>query len=203
MAQVTITNVSGGDVFIRELYKTLAASEAVVITRSASELASMSGLHEAQADGTVTVAYVRSADEIASGLDLPPVVEGGDVSAVASTDKVADVAVIRYAFTAGAGGSADDVTVYAVNTLPFKFRVLDAWILTATAVVSSTASVRTAAAGAGTLLATVSTGATGRASMTLPVATAVATPGASAGLFIRRTDSGAAGELFLLVRKES
>lgn len=203
MASVVITNVSAGEVHIRDLYKTLAAGEAVTISRTAAEITGMAGLQEAAADGTVTIAYTRSADEVASGLDLPPVVDGGDLAAVASTDKVSDCAVIRIPFTAGAGGSADDVTAYAVNTLPFKFRVLDAWALIATNVVSASVTVRTAAAAGGTLLATLSGNATGRVSTTAPTATAVATPGASAGLFLRRSDSGLAGEVFLLVRKEA
>jgi len=203
MASLLITNVSSETLFLRDIYKELDAGESVTVDRTSAQLQSMTGLHEMVTDGLVTVAYTRSADEIASGYDLPLVVAGDDMPAVASTDLASGVTLIRKSFAAAAAGTADDVTVYAANALPFKFRVLDAWMLVATNIASSTVTVRTQAAGAGTLLATLSANATGRVSTTAPTASALATPGASEGLFLRRSDRGAAGEVFLLVRKES
>lgn len=201
MASLVITNVSSDTIYLRDLYKELEAGDSVTVDRTSAQLQSMTGLHEMIADGVVTLAYTRSADEIASGYDLPPVVAGDDAPAVAAADVVSPVTLLRCPFTAGAGGAADDVTIYAVNTLPFKFRVVDVWGYIATAA-GATVAVRTAAVGAGTLLGTVASNATGRFDGT-GTATAVATPGASAGLFLRRADSGAAGEIFLLIRKES
>lgn len=202
MASLVITNLTSSPVYLRDLYTTVAASGSVTTTRSASDLANMSGLQELVADGVVSVAYTRSADEVASGLDAPPVIDGVDLAAVAAAAVVSSSAVLRFSFTAGVAGTADDVTVFAVNALPFKFRVVDCWAFVATAVGASTWAVRTAAAGAGTLLATLDSGTTGRKQMT-GTATALATPGASAGLFVRRSDRGTAGEVFVLVRKEA
>jgi len=165
----------------------------------------MASLQAQMAASAVSLSVVYSASELSSGLQQAPAsVQAVDMAPVASTDAAAGLVIIRTAFAAGAGGAADDITVYAVNTLPFKFRVIDAWALVGTAVAASTLAVRTAAAGAGTLLASIGSAATGRNGLAVSVtATAVATPGASAGLFVRRSDNGVAGEVYVLARIES
>jgi len=72
-----------------------------------------------------------------------------------------------------------------------------------TAVAASTLEIRTQAAGAGTLLGEMSSNATGRAGWQTLTATQVATPGATEGLFIRRSDDGAGADICLLCRRES
>lgn len=203
MATLTITNVSTDPVSISDIYRTLASGEAVSVTRYANQVPQMASLQKQVAAGNVTLSIAYSADELASGLAVPSAaVEGKDMAPVAATTAQGGLFVIRKIFTAGAGGSADDVTVYAVNALPEKFRVVDCHAFVSTAVSGSSLTVRTAASGGGTLLATVAAAATGRGTMT-GTATAVATPGSSAGLFVHRSDSGIAGEVILICRPEN
>ena len=181
MATLTITNVSTGPISISDIYRTLAPSESVSVTRYANQIPQMASLQKQLAAQTVTLSVAYSADEIASGLAVAPGSVGGtDIAPVDATAAQGGLFTIRKIFTAGAGGSADDVTVYSVNALPEKFRVVDAFGFISTAVSSASLSIRTAAAGGGTLLATIAAGSTGRVAMT-GTATAVATPGSSAG----------------------
>jgi hypothetical protein len=63
---------------------------------------------------------------------------------------------------------------------------------------------RSAAAGGGTLAAEIDAAANGRRGQTATVtASQVFTPGALVGLFLRRSDSAIAGEVFIAVRRES
>lgn len=204
MATLRITNVDSSELFLSDIYSTIAVGKYVDVTRDASDIPRMQSLASAIADGKATLAVTYSADELASGIMAPPAAIGAaDMAPVASTDKASGLVLIRIPMTALAAGTADDVTGYAVNTLPFKFRVCDAWAHVSANIAASTLSVRTQAAGAGTLLATLSGNATGRNSMTAPTASAVATPGATEGLFVRRSDRAVAGEVMLLCRVES
>ena len=107
------------------------------------------------------------------------------------------------AFAAGGGGSPADITLYAANALPFKLRVVDSWLFVSTAV-AGTGTLRDEAAGAGTAASSGSTVATGRIPMDpTSDASAVLTPGATKGLFLYLSDDAAAGEVFVLVRRES
>jgi hypothetical protein len=203
MATITVTNLTPDSVYIGDLYTNIPASGSVVLSRPAATLSSMSALMKAVAASQVTVAVVYDAHETASGLLVPPeAVDATDMAAVAATSAAAGAQTIRKAFTAGAGGSPDDVVVYAVNTLPYKMRIMDAYALVSTAVAASTLDVRSAAAGAGTVAASMSAAAAGRAASTV-TASVVLSPGAAVGLFVRRSDSGIAGEVVLSVRRES
>lgn len=92
-------------------------------------------------------------------------------------------------FAAGGGGAADDVTV--LNPLPFNSRVLDVTLLISTAVVGSTATLRSAiGGGGGALSSTLSTAATGTVRNN-----DTTTRTTSAGFFLRRSDSGIAGTI--------
>lgn len=203
MATLTITNVSTDLVAIGDIYRTLAVGESVTVTRTAAQIPNMVSLQKSATAGLVTVSVALSADEIGSGLaTATAAVESKDVAPVAATDAAGGLMVIRKAFTAGTPGTADDVTVFAVNTLPAKMRVVDAHAFISTAIGATTVALHTAAAAGGTLLGTLSSAATGRFDMT-GTATAVATPGASAGLFLRRSDRGVAGEVIILCRPEN
>jgi hypothetical protein len=68
MAQITVTNVSDGDVTIRDLYRALRPAETIKTTRSVDQIRGMSGLHEAIAAQQVTVAVTYTDAEKASGL---------------------------------------------------------------------------------------------------------------------------------------
>jgi hypothetical protein len=206
MASLTITNVSASDYWLNDIYATVPAGEAVVVTRSPAEISSMAGLQAAVADGVLTSSVEFSADELAA--DLSSVVAPASVGAVAlnpvaATAVDAPLVTFRKAMTSGgASGTLDDVTIYAVNTLPYKVRILDAMALIGTAGPgSSVLSVRSAAAGGGTLAATIPSDATGVARMSGPNASVVLTPGASVGLFIRR-DRSVVGEVVITARRE-
>jgi hypothetical protein len=201
---VTITNISAAPVAIGDLYTTIPVGGFVTTKRSASQLSAMVGLQKAVESNLVTVAATLESFESASGLAIPSgTIQAGDVAVVAPTDAAAATFEIRKSFAVGAGGAPDDVTVYAANSLPYKVRVLDAYALVSTAVGASTLQARDQAAGAGQLAAQMSAAATGRSAMTLPTASVVLTPGALIGLFIRRSDSGIAGEVVLTCRRES
>lgn len=204
MANVTITNVTSSPIFISDIYDTIAANSSITVSRAASDLPRMASLQHAMAQNQVTITVAYTADELASGLQqAPQSVSASDMLPVAAATPLGGCELIRVAFAAGAGGAADDVTVYAVNTLPYKFRVVNAWSVVLTAVASSTLQVWTRAAGAGTKLAQTASAAAGFNAYGTLTATALIAPAALDGLFVRRSDSGIAGEVFLLIRAET
>ena len=197
MATITITNLTAADVAIADLYGTLPASGTLTTTRSVSDLPNMTALQALIQAGTVSLAIAYTAAEKAAGL-----VGQGD-GAVAATG-LSDEQVIRVPFTALAAGTADDVTVFALNSLPYKkMRIIEAVALISTAIGATTLQVRTASAAGGTLCAELGSGTTGRQLQNNTVtASQVITNGAGVGLFIRRSDRGVAGEVFIRVRAE-
>lgn len=197
MATLTVVNLTANPVYCSDLYTTLQPNGTVTTTRYASDLPRMASLQALIAAGTVSASVQYVATELASGLVGQGLPQG-------SATGIAPEEIIRVPFTAGAGGAPDDITVYAVNTLPApKLRILDMYVEVATAVGASTVSARSAAAGGGTLCAQCASAATGRNGQNNVVtASQVLTNGASVGLFIRRSDSGIAGEAFITVRPE-
>jgi hypothetical protein len=102
---------------------------------------------------------------------------------------------VAVTFPAGGGGAADDVTIMA--TVPYQVRVLDVILMTSTAVVGSSAVVRNQAGGAGTALSsTLATAATGTVRNN-----DTATRTTSLGLFLRRSDSGVAGTVVVVMNR--
>lgn len=216
MATLRITNLTTSPYWLNDIYTSVPASTAqfpyVEVQRTPAEISSMDGLQAAVAAGTLSSSVTYSAAELAaidsSNQPLASVLVDGSVTdaalaPVAAAAVAAPLVTFHKAFAAGAGG-ADDVEVYAVNTLPYAVRVLDAFALISTAGAGgSTLSVRSAAAGGGTLAATVSSAATGMARMTGPNASVVLTPGAMVGLFVRRSDSTAVGEITIVARREA
>lgn len=100
-------------------------------------------------------------------------------------------------FTAGGGGAADDVTIVDVGNLSFPVRVLDAWLHTLTPVVGSTCHVRSATGGGGTGLTSLMSSAAAGVTRNNDSTTRNAL--ASEGLILRRSDSGVAGDITLLL----
>ena len=134
----------------------------------------------------------------------PGAVQAQDVAPVAAAVIDAPEIVWRIPIVAGVGGGADDVAVYALNALPYKFRVLWARMVVSASPGASTAAVRTRSAGAGTLLATMNTGATGLVpSPNAGFAETVVTPASTEGLFVRRSDNTIGGVLHVCIRRES
>ena len=104
---------------------------------------------------------------------------------------------IRKAFSAGGGGSPDDVTIYNANA-PLGFRILDAFVFVSTAVAASSVTLRTASGGGGSAVSdSFSSAATG--SVRLSTTSSTNTIAQDGSLFLRRSDSGVAGEVILLV----
>jgi len=95
------------------------------------------------------------------------------------------------------------VTLFAVGALPFKVRILRAYARIASAVSSSTVSLYSRAAGAGTLLGVLSSASTGLKTDDGQTATTVLTPASNVGIYARRSDRAAAGEIFIEWRRES
>lgn len=100
---------------------------------------------------------------------------------------------VAVTFAAGAGGAADDVTIMA--SVPYQVRILDVILMVSTAVGGSSATVRNQAGGGGTALSTaLSTAATGTVRNN-----DTATRTTSLGLFLRRSDSGVAGSVIVVM----
>lgn len=123
---------------------------------------------------------------------------------VADADLIGGLLVLRKALTAsGATGAADDVTVIA--SLPFKVRIIDAFMLTSTAAAgSSTAALRTATAGGGTkLTGDMATDAAGISRPAGTTPTSTSTVAAAGALYLRRSDRAQVGTLFVYMVRES
>lgn len=201
---VTVTNISAAPVPIGDIYTTIAVGGSVTFKRSASQLSAMVSLQKAVEAGSVTVAAVMESFESASGLATAPnSVEAADMAAVAAATAASGEVVFRKAFTSV---SATDIPLFAANALPYKMRILDAYLLISTVQAGSTLRLFDQAAGAGTALTSATSAATaGRIAMVLTGnASQVVTPGALVGLFLLPSaHSGIVGEVVITARRES
>lgn len=103
--------------------------------------------------------------------------------------------IIYVSFAAGTPGTADDVTVFS-STAPFNFRILESWLVTGTAIGSSTVQARTATGGLGSALSTAMSSTV--AGKTSDNSTATVTVASGGSVFLRRSDRGVAGEFFAM-----
>lgn len=100
----------------------------------------------------------------------------------------------RTAFSAGAAGAADDVTVYSASA-PFAFRIINVEVLIATAILATTVTLRDTSGGGGAVLSSaLSSAATGTVRNNDTVTRTVASGGS---VFLRRSDRGVAGEVII------
>lgn len=114
-------------------------------------------------------------------------------------DGLAPAFYIRKAFTAGGGGSPDDVIIYNANA-PFGFRIVDSLVYISTSVALSTVQLRDATGGGGAALSDAfPSSATGIA--LLSTQTTTTTVAASGTMVLRRSDNGVAGEVIILLQK--
>ena len=142
---------------------------------------------------------------------VEPVLVPADPSGVATlkpiNDAVPDAAglsglsVIRGTVTAGGGGAARDNSIYTANA-PFKFRVLDFFIIVTTNVSGKTVTLRTATAGGGTALSD-ALSATSAALVRNAAGTVTGTVASGGSLVLRDSDSGIAYEYTILIRPET
>jgi len=119
--------------------------------------------------------------------------------AVVDAAGLAALAVIRKAFVAAGPGAPDDVAIYTADA-PFGFRVLDCFVLIATAIVATTVQLRDTAGGGGAALSdALSSAATGVVRNAALTATGTIALGGT--LVLRRSDNGVAGEVIILIAK--
>lgn len=154
----------------------------------------------------LTPAAIGAATAAQGGL-ADSALQPGDVDAAAvgsvpaqSESAFTPVLHLSKAFVAGEAGAADDVTVLAAGELPFGFEVvLVGLYVSGGADAGRSVALRTQAAGAGTLLATLSAEEVDWAMA--PPTTSSAVPGATEGLFLRRSHDAVAGTVMVLARK--
>jgi hypothetical protein len=101
---------------------------------------------------------------------------------------------IRVSFAAGGGGAADDVPIYNAAA-PFPFRITDVELITVVAVVGATGQLRSASGGGGTTLSSAMAAATPGTTRNNDSATR--TVALNGSIFLRRSDSGFAGEVVI------
>jgi hypothetical protein len=107
--------------------------------------------------------------------------------------------IITQPLTAGAAGTADDVTIYDAAA-PFAFRVIDCWALFSAAVIGSTVQLRSASGGGGSALTSaLSSAATGTVRNNDTATRQVAAGGS---VYVRRSDRAAAGRILILAVRE-
>lgn len=123
----------------------------------------------------------------------------GDASA---TPEVGVHYILRMAFAAGAGGSADDIIFYDA-TAPYKFRVLDCFAVITTGVAASTVTLRDAKAAGGNALSNAMASATSGATVRNAATAATRTIAAGGTLVLRRSDNGVAGEIIVMAVREA
>jgi hypothetical protein len=121
---------------------------------------------------------------------------------VVESDGLGPKLVIRKTFTAGTPGTPDDVVIYNANA-PFAFRVLDSQLLLVTAVLSATAQLRDALAGAGNVVSGSFDAATAAGRVRDAGTAITAAPLITLGgtLVLRRSDIGIAGEVIVEILK--
>lgn len=132
-----------------------------------------------------------------------PVVEYATTNLIIGTDAAGVSAAFAetITFPAGAGGAPDDVAIYSANA-PYGFRILDIQLFVSTVVVLSTSQLRNATGGGGSALSDAMV-TTALARVRDLGATVLVPPTIAQGgtLVLRRSDSGVAGTLVLLIQK--
>lgn len=141
--------------------------------------------------GTFSVITTKGHDDI-----------DGAVPVSAAASGLSPMQILRVSMAVGgAAGTADDVTIYSSNA-PFAFRIVDAFVVLSDAEGASSATLRSAAAGAGNALCNaIATATAGLNRAAGTAVTATGTVAAGGSLFLRRSDRNIAGELFILIQR--
>jgi len=132
--------------------------------------------------------YDRSQGQDAGSPALP-----GSITSTSASGGAFVPCSMSFYIKAGAGGSADDVTLFS-SALPAKMFVLDIGFACITAVSMSTVTLRDTSGGGGNALSTaMSSGTAGNVVRTTVIPSSAAA--AASSMFLRRSDNGAAGIL--------
>jgi hypothetical protein len=195
MSVTLVQNIAGTSMSLQPYALSLPAAHRVVLADDAATVIALLG-GAAKILGTLSVTTVGSEYLQRVGLIQPDV---ESLPAPADAHGQAPTIAMRFPFTAGLGGAADDVVVYNANA-PFSFRILDVQVLVATAIASSNAILRSALAGGGAALSDAfDTSVAGR---TRDAGTfACPTIAAGGSLVLRRSKNTTAGEVVLLVQR--
>lgn len=108
--------------------------------------------------------------------------------------------VITKTFAAGAGGSADDVTIFSANA-PYAFQIVDSFIYVTTGIALSTATLRSATAGGGSAKSDAYVTTTPGVFRLLTLSALPSSIAANGTLVLRRSDNGVAGTIVMLIQK--
>jgi len=181
-----VENIAGDTVALPAPYRGVLANREIAVLTAASRSVLTDALGGAAAAKVFHVTLTKSGDVATSHDALPSI-------------PVANV--IRQQFTAGVGGTADDVILYNANA-PYAFRILDAMVLVKTAVSASSAQLRNATGGGGSALSDAfdtSTSSKGRDGGVIVQETPVIPAGGT--LVLRRSKNTVAGEIIILVTR--
>lgn len=107
---------------------------------------------------------------------------------------IAPVVAVFFSIAAGAGGAADDVTLFS-SAIPHNLRWIEWRPIITTAVALATVEVRSASGGGGSALSSVFVAATAGEAAISASWTATATSASGTSAFLRRSDSGVALDL--------
>lgn len=122
-------------------------------------------------------------------------------NASVDADGLAPALVLRKSFASGGGGSPDDVIIYNANA-PFGFRILSRQIIVTTAVALSTMQLRSASGGGGSALSDAMSAAAAGLILDLNlIVIGTQTVATNGSIFLRRSDSGIAGEIIITLQK--
>lgn len=199
-----VRNESTGfvDVSVEGMQDVLASSASVIVASDVQRAALTGDVTASLNSNATTIAALavntgKLADDAVTAAKLAD-------SSIVPENLVASITygvpfVITQAMTAGAAGTADDVTIYDA-TAPFAFRILDVWALYSAAVIGSTIQLRSATGGGGSARSSVLTSAATGTQRNNDTATQ--TVGSSGSLYIRRSDRAVAGRIMVLAVRE-
>lgn len=165
---------------------TLAVGAGTGITVNANDVAVSIPLTDGD-KGDITVASSGASWTIDSN-----VVTAAKLAVLASN--VAPVVAVFFSIPAGAGGSADDVTLFS-SDIPHDLRWIEWRVIITTTVALATVEVRSASGGGGTSLSSVFVAAIAGEAALSASWTATATSASGTSAFLRRSDSGVALDL--------
>ena len=159
--------------------------------------------------GTTAITFsraVNTASMVTGAVTGSVIAEGGvgftKNAVVNASYNACMMTLVHVDFAALAAGVADDVNIIVSPTVPYNYSIKDAWAQISTAIGGSTITVRNAAGGGGSALSdALSSAATGTVRNTAQTGPAAAAAGST--LYLRRSDRGVAGSVYLILCRTS